>query len=94
MDVIIFGGDHLGNIPHLLHNHGVQLVKHVTGRKQADLRFDIPPKISAILVLTDYLSHSMLIEVKANAKRQGVKLVFAKRSWSQISKAINQHLGV
>lgn len=93
MDIVIFGGDHLGNIPDLLHDHGVKLVKHVTGRKRRDLKADIPSNVTAVLVLTDYLSHSMLLEIKANARRRGIKTVFSKRSWPQINQAMDRYLG-
>lgn len=64
------------------------MVKHVTGRKQGDLNADIPSRVSAVLVLTDYLSHSMLVGVKTTAKRRGIKTIFAKRSWSEIKKVM------
>lgn len=88
MNIVIYGGDRLGKIPLLLNNHGIKLVKHVTGRKQSDLNTDIPSRVSAVLVLTDYLSHSMLTGVKTTAKRRGIKTIFAKRSWPEIKKAM------
>ncbi|HEY8463571.1 MAG TPA: DUF2325 domain-containing protein [Bacillota bacterium] len=88
MNIVIYGGDRLGKIPLLLKNHGFNLVKHVTGRKHSDLKTNIPSHVSTVLVLTDYLSHSMLSDVKTTAKRKGLKTVFAKRSWSEIQKVI------
>jgi hypothetical protein len=88
MSIIIFGGDRLGKIPHLLKEQGFQLVQHVTGRKKGDLRTEIHPEAEGVLVLFDYLSHNMVLEVKAAAKRKGIKTVFSKRSWSQISQAL------
>lgn len=89
MDIIVFGGDHLGKIPHLLHDHGVEMVRHVSGRKHGDFKIIIPSQTDTILVLTDYLSHSMLSMIKDTAKRRSIKTVFAKRSWAEISKVMN-----
>ncbi len=88
MSIVIFGGDRLGKIPSLLKAEGFHLVHHVTGRKKSDIRVEIPREAEGVLVLVDYLNHTLALEVKAAAKRRGVQAVFARRSWSEISKAI------
>lgn len=89
MSIVIFGGDRLGKIPSLLENHGYRLVQHVSGRKKGDLKkIEIPNGAEGILVFIDYLNHNLALEVKAAAKRKGIKVVFVKRSWSQIKQVL------
>jgi hypothetical protein len=88
MALVIFGGDRLGKIPQLLQEQGFSLVDHVTGRKKGHQKIDIPEAAEGVLVFTDYLNHLLAVEVKAAAKRKGIKAVFVKRSWSQLSRAL------
>jgi hypothetical protein len=88
MAVIIFGGDRLGKIPQLLHEHGFSLVDHVTGRKKGHQKIEIPQAAEGVLVFTDYLNHLLAAEIKAAAKRKGIKALFVKRSWAQLSQAL------
>lgn len=88
MPIVIFGGDNLGKIPLLLENHGFQLVQHITGRKRGDIKICIPQEAEGVLVLTDYINHQLAKKVKAAAKEQGIQAIFARRSWSRISKEL------
>lgn len=90
MSIVIYGGDRLGNIPQLLQKHGFQLVQHVTGRKKGGLKMDIPSEAQGVLVFIDFLNHTMAMEVKAAAKRRGIKAVFVKRSWSRLKEALHE----
>jgi len=89
MSIVIYGGDRLGKIPKLLEGQGFQLIQHVTGRKRGDLKAGIPSGIDGVLVFVDYLNHNLASEIKEAAKRQGIKTVFVKRSWSQIRNALD-----
>jgi hypothetical protein len=88
MAIIIFGGDRLGKIPQLLYEQGFSLVDHVTGRKKGHQKIEIPQAVEGILVFTDYLNHLLAVEIKTAAKRKGIKALFVKRSWSQLSQAL------
>jgi hypothetical protein len=88
MAIIIFGGDRLGKIPQLLHEQGFSLVDHVTGRKKGHQKMEIPQAAEGVLVFTDYLNHLLAAEIKAAAKRKGLKTLFVKRSWAQLSQAL------
>jgi hypothetical protein len=88
MAIVIFGGDRLGKIPQLLREHGFSLVEHVTGRKKSHQRVEIPQAAEGVLVFTDYLNHKTTDEVKAAAKRRGIKVLFVKRSWAELSRVL------
>jgi hypothetical protein len=88
MAIVIFGGDRLGKIPQLLQQQGFSLVDHVTGRKKGHQKIEIPQAAEGVLIFTDYLNHLLALEIKAAAKRKGIKAIFVKRSWSQLSRAL------
>ncbi len=88
MSIIIIGGDRLGKIPLLLKEHGFHLLEHVPGRKKGDIKTGIPREAEGVVIFTDFLNHNLALEIKAAAKRQGKKVVFAQRSWSKLSKAL------
>jgi hypothetical protein len=64
------------------------LVEHITGRKKSHQRVEIPQAAQGVLVFTDYLNHKTADEVKAAAKRKGIKAVFVRRSWSELSRVL------
>jgi hypothetical protein len=88
MSIVIFGGDRLGNIPKILEEHGFQLIEHITGRKKGDLKTVLHREAEGVLVFTDFLNHSLALGVKAAAKRRGIKVLFVKRSCSQLKEAL------
>lgn len=91
MSLMIVGADHLGGIEEKLSDIGFQEVFHVTGRKVQAVKKEIPEKINLVLVLTDYINHNLAKVIKQKAKEQSLPICFAKRSWSSIYQALNEH---
>ena len=85
MSVLIVGGDHLGNIPAMLKNIGATRIKHVTGRNKRHSSFEISCQTDIVLVLIDYVNHDLALRIKEQAKLRGVKVLFSRRAWSDIS---------
>jgi len=88
MSILIVGGDRLGNIYSNLQNRGFEQINHISGRKTGQLRLQIPGNTDLILVLTDYINHELAQKIKKRAKRDNAKVIFSKRSWPHIEKAI------
>ncbi len=84
MTITIIGGDRLGNIPARLEENGFTKVDHLTGRKQTAVEKQLCGNADLVLVLTDYVGTDLSRRVKQTAKRHGVSVAFAKRSWSCI----------
>lgn len=86
MSILVVGADHLGDIPKYLGGLGYTTVKHIKGRKRClEKQLHIPSNTKMVLVLTDYIDHNIARAVKQKAKGNNVPIVFAKRSWSEIS---------
>lgn len=91
MSVVIIGGDHLGQIPEKLEKMGFDEILHCTGRKISSSRsFRLTEDLDLVIVLTNYINHSLMKIIKREAKSKCITLLFAKRSWVSIYKAMAQ----
>lgn len=90
MTVMVIGGDRLGNIPCSLKEKGYTKIKHYSGRKKCPVNKMITESIDLILVLTDYVGTDLSRVVKNEAKRNGIKVAFCRRSWSCISRELDR----
>jgi hypothetical protein len=89
-DILVIGGDRLGNIVDLLQEQGFREVYHISGRKSSQISVKIPSSVKLILVLTDFVNHNLAKTVKSQAKDRDVPILFCKRSCAAISKALLQ----
>ncbi|MBP1763680.1 MAG: hypothetical protein H6Q65_738, partial [Firmicutes bacterium] len=48
MNVMIVGGDHLGNISKNLESYGVTAIEHIRGRNTSDRKIKIPQATSLV----------------------------------------------
>jgi hypothetical protein len=90
MSILLVGGDRLGGITEKLTKSGFENIEHISGRKNSDKRIKIPQKTDLILVLVDYVGHSLTEFIKKESKRNGIKIAFSKRSWVYMEKAIQE----
>lgn len=89
MSVVVIGGDYLGGIEKNLYSLGVTELVHISGRKSLDKnKISIPKATAFVLVLTDYVNHVTVQNVKDMAKSQSIPLVFAKRSWRAVEEKL------
>lgn len=82
------GGDRLGGIKEKLNKNGFESIGHISGRKSSDKKVKIPQDTDLILVLVDYVGHSLTESIKKESKRNGIKVAFSKRSWVHMEKVI------
>lgn len=91
MSLFIAGGDGLGKITHKMKKIGFDDIIHFPGRKKSVYRnFQLPSEVEFVLVLTDYINHSLMQKIKDEARSKDIKLLFAKRSWSSIHKKLEE----
>ena len=87
--VLVIGGDRLGNIADLLVDCGYQEINHVTGRKASQNKVSIPSNTKTVLVFIDFVNHNLSRYVKNEAKSKNVPIIFCKRSYTAIEKALH-----
>ena len=91
MSVIIVGADHLGNRRKHLESYRIKEVEHICGRKTADRkRFEISRDTSLVVVLVDFVNHGTAKHIKEQAKSQGIRTIFAQRSWCSLQQQLER----
>lgn len=95
MEAMIVGADRLGNIPEVLGEMGIRVVRHVSGRNSAHQRNmpGLPPGIDLLILFTDFLGHNVMKTFRQAAQRQGTRVVACRRSASCMRESL-QALGL
>lgn len=88
MSILVIGGDKLGNITQKLSESGFSDIQHISGRKYGDRKIKISCNTDLVLVLVDFIEHSLMNIIKKESKKYGVKITFSKRSWVHIENNI------
>ena len=80
MAALIVGGDNIESIKEELHAKGIHKITHWNGRKHGDKNNVIPSNVQLIVVLVNYVNHSLSCKVKKEAKRLNLPVVYSKNS--------------
>ena len=73
---LIVGGDQIDGIKQVLVNHGITEINHWSGRKVGDSNKVIPQDTKFIVLITNWISHSITHKVKKNAMKRGIKVIY------------------
>lgn len=92
MSIVVVGGDYLGGIEKNLYAIGVTDLVHISGRKPLDKKMMKAYKNTAfVLVMTNFINHGAVKNVKAFAKTNSIPTIFSKRSWVAIEEKLKEH---
>ncbi len=92
MSILVVGGDKLGSIFQKLTENGFSEIQHISGRKPGDKKIKISYETDLVLVLVDFINHSLMNVIKKESKKYGVQITFSKRSWIQIENNIHNYI--
>lgn len=73
---LIVGGDQIDGIRQVLASHGITQINHWSGRKVGDGKKVIPQDTQLIVLVTDWISHTFTHNIKRNAAKRGVRIVY------------------
>src|SRR6187551_712183 len=73
---LIVGGDQIDAIKQVLTNHGITQINHWSGRKAGDSNKIIPQDTKLIVLITNWISHSITHKVKKSAIKSGIKVIY------------------
>lgn len=93
MTTLVIGGDHIDAIRRELSARGLNDVEHWVGRKPADARKTIPDRIKLVIAVTDQLSHSMLYSATVGAQRNGLAIIYTRRSAHELREKLAERYG-
>jgi hypothetical protein len=73
---LIVGGDQIDGIKQVLINYGITEINHWSGRKVGDSNKIIPYDTKFIVLITNWISHSITYKVKKNALKRGIQVIY------------------
>lgn len=80
MAVLIVGGDKVTTIKDELFGRGIVDIEHWNGRKPGEKYRVIPKNIELIVVVTNFINHSLASKIKKEAKRLNLPVMYSKNS--------------
>lgn len=80
MAALIVGGDNIESIRDELQAQGIHQVTHWTGRKHVGKSQVIPRNIELVVVLVNFVNHSLSVRVKKEAKRLRLPVIYSRNS--------------
>src|SRR5512135_3161726 len=92
MTAVIVGGDYIKQIEKVFAGKGVTRIEHWTGRKSGDLRKTLPRDTRLVVLLCDYLSHSLAKKVRDDAERLGLPVIYCRRSLGQFCRKLDDFI--
>jgi hypothetical protein len=97
MKVLIVGGDNIRSILDKLQQKGFNDIVHINGRKGGDKKICTLLKVEnadLVIILVDYVNHSVVRNTKEKIKNSNAKAIFSKRSWLQLESPINNFMAL
>ncbi|MBU3736469.1 MAG: DUF2325 domain-containing protein [Methylobacterium sp.] len=94
MTTLVIGGDRIESLRRDLARYGLNDVEHWGGRKPADARRPIPPRVELVVVVTDQLNHAMLHNVTLRATRLDLPIVYTRRSGHELRARLGERFGI
>lgn len=80
MSILVVGGDKIDKITQKLSDKGFDKIEHFDGRKKGQRKFKLPSQMDYILVITDFLNHAMMNQIKKQAKESDIPVIYSKRA--------------
>jgi hypothetical protein len=88
MTALIVGGDYIQTLKRELLAHGLTSVEHWDGRQSRITKRTIPGSARLVVILYDYVSHSVSNALKQQANKSGVPLVFCRNSTHELRRKL------
>ncbi|EGK72615.1 MAG: DUF2325 domain-containing protein [Methyloversatilis sp.] len=90
MAILVVGGDHPNQFADSAREAGVDRLHHWSGRRAADHHQPLPRDLRGIVLLIDHVNHGMAARVRKLASANGLPVIYAARSRSQVRNALAQ----
>ncbi len=90
MTVLIVGGDYIASLRQKITAQGYARIEHWSGRKKGFNKRALPGNTELVIIVYDYVSHSLAHSVKNQASRIGIPMIFCRRSMHEINTIFNE----
>lgn len=90
MNAYLVGADTLGNIPGVLADFGINIMKHVSGRNAAHQRKlpGLPKGTDLLILFTDFLGHNVMRHYRELAAENDIRFVACRRSVCALTQSL------
>ncbi|SCY36633.1 hypothetical protein SAMN05216420_10585 [Nitrosospira sp. Nl5] len=88
MTALIVGGDYTQTLKRELLAYGLRRVEHWDGRQPRFAKRPIPNSARLVVILYDFVSHSVANALKQQANKNGVPLVFCRGSTHELRRKL------
>lgn len=78
MQALIVGGDRIESIKRQVIAQGYNHIEHWSGRKKGFLNRSLSSRTRLIVLICDYINHSLALKLKNKAQRQGIPVVYSR----------------
>ena len=92
MSALIVGGDYIKPLKKIINERGLRKIEHWTGRKKGDLKRTVPVDTRLVVLLCDYLCHSLAKKVRSDAERLGLPVIYCRRSVGEFCEKLDRLL--
>ena len=89
---LVVGGDQIDGIKQVLSQHGIDHINHWSGRKVGDGNRVIPQDTKFIVLITNWISHSITHKVKKSAMKRGIKVIYTPNGSAALRNRLH-HIG-
>lgn len=91
MTVLIVGGDYVSSFKQLIASKRNVQVEHWNGRKKGYGKRALPNETKLVVLVCDYVSHSLAHAVKEKANRNKIPLLYCHRSVNELKHKLIQN---
>lgn len=84
MSVLIVGGDYVESLKRQVAAQGYTEIEHWNGRKKGFLNRSISGHTRLIVMVCDYVNHSLANTLKSKAQRKGIPLIYCRHSTHEL----------
>ena len=88
---LIVGGDQIDGIKQVLINYGITEINHWSGRKVGDSNKVIPSDTKFIVLITNWISHSITHKIKKNALKRGIQVIYTPNGSAALQNRLIKH---
>ncbi|MDQ3185223.1 MAG: DUF2325 domain-containing protein [Pseudomonadota bacterium] len=88
MTALIVGGDYIQTLKRELLAYGLRHVEHWDGRQSRFAKRTIPNSARLVVILYDFVSHSVANTLKQQANKNGVPLIFCRSSTHELRRKL------
>ncbi|SFW10851.1 DUF2325 domain-containing protein [Nitrosovibrio sp. Nv17] len=90
MTALIVGGDYIETFRRELIAHGLKDVEHWNGRQSRFAKRTIPTSAKLVVILYDYVNHSVSNALKLQANKNGIPLLFCRSSTHELRRKLGE----